>query len=156
MKRKMTLLLAVAVTLAYSPAFAEEDAHKGHDHGRHATEKKDKVSPAPKKGAETAGKAKAAKAAVRKVTKEEAGQEAVCPVTGEKFKVTEETPSVSYKDKNYYFCCPGCDTSFIKNPGKFLAKKKEAGKPYACPMGCAEAAKPGKCPKCGMNLVEKK
>jgi len=27
---------------------------------------------------------------------------------------------------------------------------------YVCPMGCASSDKPGKCPKCGMELVEKK
>lgn len=27
---------------------------------------------------------------------------------------------------------------------------------YVCPMGCAESDKPGKCPKCGMNLVKNK
>ena len=27
---------------------------------------------------------------------------------------------------------------------------------YVCPMGCAQADKPGKCPKCGMNLVKNK
>jgi len=27
---------------------------------------------------------------------------------------------------------------------------------YACPMGCATSDKPGKCPKCGMTMTEKK
>ncbi|MBI2933382.1 MAG: hypothetical protein HYY16_17190 [Planctomycetes bacterium] len=31
-----------------------------------------------------------------------------------------------------------------------------AGKQYACPMGCATAPSPGNCPKCGMEMVEKK
>jgi len=36
--------------------------------------------------------------------------------------------------------------------------KKAAGKTakYACPMGCATSDKPGKCPKCGMEMKEKK
>lgn len=29
-------------------------------------------------------------------------------------------------------------------------------KTYACPMGEYQSSKPGKCPKCGMDLVEKK
>ncbi|MBU2572658.1 MAG: YHS domain-containing protein [Elusimicrobia bacterium] len=88
--------------------------------------------------------------------KEAAGKEAVCPVTGEKFKVTKETVSATYKGKVYYFCCPGCNKSFIADPGKYL-KKKQAPKAnlYVCPMGCAQSDKPGKCPKCGMGLVEK-
>ena len=37
--------------------------------------------------------------------------------------------------------------------GKKVAK---VSKKYACPMKCAESDKPGKCPKCGMNMTEKK
>ncbi len=33
---------------------------------------------------------------------------------------------------------------------------KRVLKTYVCPMGEYEGDKPGKCPKCGMNLVEKK
>ncbi len=38
-------------------------------------------------------------------------------------------------------------------PVKSAAK---ARKMYVCPMGDYEGSKPGKCPKCGMTLVEKK
>jgi len=31
-----------------------------------------------------------------------------------------------------------------------------AVKKYVCPMGCAAADTPGRCPKCGMTRVEKK
>lgn len=136
----LTLLWASALVFAYSPAFAGEGAAKA--------EKKVAAAPA---------KAKTEKPVLRKVTKEEEGKEAVCPVTGEKFKVTAKSPSVSYKDKIYYFCCPGCDKSFIANPEKFLSKKPAAmAKKYVCTMGDYEGDKPGKCPKCGMTLVEKK
>jgi len=33
---------------------------------------------------------------------------------------------------------------------------KKVSKTYVCPMGDYEGDKPGKCPKCGMTLVEKK
>ena len=33
-------------------------------------------------------------------------------------------------------------------------KAAKAGKKYTCAMKCVEADKPGKCPKCGMNLVK--
>lgn len=40
------------------------------------------------------------------------------------------------------------------------ADKKDSGPKaamkYACPMNCAESDKPGKCPKCGMEMKEKK
>jgi hypothetical protein len=35
-------------------------------------------------------------------------------------------------------------------------KTAKAAKKYICPMKCAEADKPGKCPKCGMQMEEKK
>ncbi len=35
-------------------------------------------------------------------------------------------------------------------------KTAKASKKYACPMKCAESDKPGKCPKCGMTMTEKK
>ena len=155
MNKKLALLWALIVIFAYSPAFAEEAAAKSGEHAMPTAA--DAAAPKATKGAKTEKKDRAAKAVYRKVTAEEIGMESVCPATGEKFKVTEETPSVSYKDKNYYFCCPGCDKSFIKNPEKYLHKKEAAqAKKYACPMGCAESDKPGKCPKCGMNMTEKK
>lgn len=47
-----------------------------------------------------------------------------------------------------------------KKGGKPCAKCAAAGKGakhmhkagYACPMGCAHSDKPGKCPKCGMDM----
>lgn len=42
-------------------------------------------------------------------------------------------------------------------PGEKESKKEaKASKKYACPMNCATSDKPGKCPKCGMAMVEKK
>ncbi|RPI66719.1 MAG: YHS domain-containing protein, partial [Ignavibacteriales bacterium] len=34
----------------------------------------------------------------------------VCPVRGG--KVQKETATVEYQDKQYGFCCPGCDSKF--------------------------------------------
>lgn len=94
---------------------------------------------------------------MRKVTKEEVGKEAVCPVMGDTFKVTAKTLSASYKGRIYYLCCPGCKKPFLENPEKYLNKKQEPqAKIYVCPMGDYQGDKPGKCPKCGMTLVEKK
>lgn len=41
-------------------------------------------------------------------------------------------------------------------PEEHAKKEAKASKKYACPMKCAESDKPGKCPKCGMNMTEKK
>ena len=46
-------------------------------------------------------------------------------------------------------CCAGGSEEEVsaKAPGKAA---------YVCPMGCAESDKPGKCPKCGMDMKENK
>ena len=45
--------------------------------------------------------------------------EAVCPVSGEKFKPDANTKTAQYKGKTVYFCCPGCDKKFAENPAKY-------------------------------------
>ena len=143
-------ILALAIPLLGAAAMGQ-DGHAGHKHAAAAKE-----SAAPK--AEKPKKAKAEKAVLRKVTTEEAGKETVCPVTGEKVTVSTETVSALYKGATYYFCCAGCDKSFMANPEKYAKKKAVAGakKTYVCPMGDYQGDKPGKCPKCGMKLEEKK
>jgi len=150
MKKTLTALILIAPLLLTGPSFAQ-DGHAGHKHAAPTKE-----SAAPK--SEKPKKAKTEKAVLRKVTREEAGKEAVCPVTGEKLTVKADTGSALYKGKIYYFCCPGCDKSFLANPEKYVSKKPavEAKKVYACPMGDYQGDKPGKCPKCGMTLQEKK
>jgi len=158
MNKKLTILYAFALVLASVPAFAQECSKNGNTPcqqmkmgGMGST------SPVQNQAVETGNKAKPAKAAMRKVTKEEVGKEAVCPVMGDTFKVTAKTLSASYKGKIYYFCCPGCKKPFLDNPEKYLDKKQEPqAKVYVCPMGDYQGDKPGKCPKCGMTLEEKK
>lgn len=67
-------------------------------------------------------KAAAAGAKPPSVPKEMVGQEVVCPVTGERFKVTEQTLTSEYEGKTYYFCCPGCKPKFDKAPAKYVKK----------------------------------
>lgn len=142
-KHMMIIALVTPLLLAAAPAFASNchPEHSGHKHPAAAQKK-----PAAKKSAPV----------YREVTKAEIGKSAVCPVTGEKLKVAKDTISMSYKGRKYYFCCPGCDKSFMKDPGKYAVKEKAAAKKYVCPMGCAESDKPGECPECGMDLVEEK
>jgi YHS domain-containing protein len=33
-----------------------------------------------------------------------------------------KSPIVTVKGRQYYICCPGCDTKLIKNPDKYLDK----------------------------------
>lgn len=150
MKKTIAVLTLIAPLLLAGGAFAQE-GHSGHKgmEMKAAAEK-------PKAGKQKKGMAE--KAVLRKVAADEVGKEAVCPVTGEKLTVKADTGSASYKGKIYYFCCPGCDKSFLANPEKYVSKKPavEAKKVYACPMGDYQGEKPGKCPKCGMTLQEKK
>jgi hypothetical protein len=47
------------------------------------------------------------------------------------------------------------DAAKVKELQEKAAKhfaKKEKGAGYACPMGCATSDKPGKCPKCKMEM----
>ncbi len=99
---------------------------------------------------------------VRAVTSEEIGKEAVCPVIKNTFKVTEDIKALEYMGKTYYFCCPGCDTEFIKEPEKFISPSLTAGRQlptaevlyWTCSMHPQfRSAHPGKCPICAMSLI---
>ena len=37
--------------------------------------------------------------------------------------VTDRTPHCTYEGKEYYFCSTHCRDKFLKEPGKYLAKK---------------------------------
>jgi Cu+-exporting ATPase len=59
----------------------------------------------------------------------------------------------------YYFCHPGCQERFVKNPAEFLGGARPAapaappGVTYICPMDPeVRSSEPGACPKCGMAL----
>ncbi|MEM5867918.1 MAG: efflux RND transporter periplasmic adaptor subunit [Candidatus Aenigmatarchaeota archaeon] len=98
---------------------------------------------------------------VRKVNSDEIGKEVVCPVTKNKFKVVPETKAVDYKGKTYYFCCPGCDSQFIKEPEKYISVSPSTINHqlstilyWTCSMHPqVKQNKPGKCPICGMDLI---
>lgn len=48
------------------------------------------------------------------------GNQVICPVTGDKFVITKNSPQMEYKGKTYFFCCPGCPAKFKANPEKYL------------------------------------
>lgn len=56
---------------------------------------------------------------IRQARMEELGREFKCPVMKARSKVREDTEAAQYNGKVYYFCCPGCSTSFKENPAKF-------------------------------------
>jgi YHS domain-containing protein len=49
----------------------------------------------------------------------------VCPIKGE--EVDPEAGTVEYNGKLYGFCCPGCDSKFLKDPDKYSKNLNEDG-----------------------------
>jgi YHS domain-containing protein len=47
-----------------------------------------------------------------------------CPVLGGNIN---RDVYVDYQGQRIYFCCPGCDAEFKKDPEKYLKKMKDAG-----------------------------
>jgi YHS domain-containing protein len=50
------------------------------------------------------------------------GDSTTCPVSGETFVVTADSPKVEFEGKTYYTCCPKCVESLKADPKKYLAK----------------------------------
>ncbi len=55
---------------------------------------------------------------------QEAKPQTVCPVLGGNI---DKKVYVDYQGKRIYFCCPGCDAEFQKDPEKFMKKIQEQG-----------------------------
>ena len=47
--------------------------------------------------------------------------EAVDPVCGMTVAVGHGTPSAEHGGVTYWFCCPGCASSFARDPARYLA-----------------------------------
>jgi hypothetical protein len=47
---------------------------------------------------------------------ERIGQEETCPIGGDKFTVTAETPAVAHEGRVVLFGCMGCANAFAQNP----------------------------------------
>jgi len=119
---------------------------------------------------------------LRSARNEEIGKKVFCPVMKKEFVVSKKTKVVDYNGKSYYLCCGSCEKAILKNPEKYISicpkcseqvnPEKLKQKPvksteqtetkeqnekiiYTCPMCGGEFDKPGKCPKCGMDLVPK-
>ena len=83
-----------------------------------------------------------------------------CPMSGKNINKDTAKFKAEYNGKTYYFCCEKCKAAFEKDPEKYLKDSKDKDKccegkvVYVCPMKqCnVKSDKPGKCPKCGMDL----
>ncbi len=47
-----------------------------------------------------------------------------CPIMGKKI---DKDTYIDHAGKRVYFCCPGCEAKFEKDPEKYLAKLKDQG-----------------------------
>ena len=47
------------------------------------------------------------------------GDTTTCPVSGERFVVTEQSPHSEYEGHTYYFCCPHCIERFEADPAHY-------------------------------------
>jgi YHS domain-containing protein len=47
------------------------------------------------------------------------GDTSTCPVSGERFVITDQSPHTDYEGKTYYFCCPGCIERFSASPAQY-------------------------------------
>ncbi|MBI5490036.1 MAG: YHS domain-containing protein [Deltaproteobacteria bacterium] len=71
-------------------------------------------------GASAAPQAPAIRTA-KDLAPERLGQQATCPVTGDTFTVTDETPAVEYQGTVYLFCCAACPPRFLADPQRYGA-----------------------------------
>lgn len=56
--------------------------------------------------------------------KKDQGSQKVCPIQG---KAIDKEVSVDFQGQRIYFCCPGCDTDFLKDPEKYFKEMKKRG-----------------------------
>lgn len=107
----------------------------------------------------------AQKAKIVELSAEAIGTKAFCPVTRDTFTVHKETPVVEYKGEQYYMCCPGCDTEFMKDPEKYIklmekqpesrnVEQSEEILYWTCSMHPeVKSDVEGNCPICAMALI---
>lgn len=76
--------------------------------------------PAPSASAAPAAAGAAAPSAGLKAPGEaKIGDKTKCPISGEEFVVTADSPHAEHDGKTYYFCCPGCEKKFKSDPAKY-------------------------------------
>ena len=66
--------------------------------------------------------------------KQEAGNQEICPVMGGKINKEVYT---DYNGKRIYFCCAGCEKTFLKDPQKYMKAMNDQGvvlEDASCPV----------------------
>jgi Cu(I)/Ag(I) efflux system membrane fusion protein len=67
------------------------------------------------------------------------GEQTLCPVMGTPIN---KDYFVEYKGKTVYFCCPGCDATFLADPEKYLPKLPQFAEESKTPEPAQEPARP--------------
>jgi len=75
--------------------------------------------------------------------------------TGVRVEITGTTPEMIKKIQAASLKEHGMPKASVEAKKNAKAEVKKSPR-YVCPMGCASSDKPGKCPKCGMEMTEKK
>ena len=91
------LLLSLLTTLLFVSCSQAEDQKEEHDHSSHKDGEHSSVAVKPQKK---------------------------CPIKGGDI---DKEVFTDYKGMRIYYCCPGCDKTFLKSPDKFLAQMKADG-----------------------------
>lgn len=103
---RILLVLVFSLAITLTTFNSTTWAHEGHEHDQEES-KQQAVNIIGNTVGEESGKIKLQ-----------------CPVMKTWFmldkKNLEKTPKTTYKDKTYYFCCPGCKPQFEKDPDKYL------------------------------------
>jgi len=73
----------------------------------------------PTPAATTAPGAAAPSADLKAPGEAKIGDKTKCPISGEEFVVTADSPHADHDGKTYYFCCPGCEKKFKSDPAKY-------------------------------------
>ena len=80
------------------------------------------AAPAPTAAAPAAPAAAASTLPLVAPGEAKVGDRTKCPVSGDEFVVTADSPHAEYNGKTYYFCCAHCPKAFEAHPEKYVTK----------------------------------
>lgn len=89
---------------------ADEGDHAGHDHGEHDEGMENVLEEGEYDPADLVAQPGAA-----------VGDITTCPVSGEVFRVTDDSPFFEHAGDDIYFCCARCIRRFQRDPDSFLS-----------------------------------
>ncbi len=119
MKRLLPLMLIAAFALAPTACDKAETTTPEDATAHHEGEEEDHHDEAAFEGREVVGAWQA-----------QAGDVTLCPVSGEKFEVSEASDRFEYQGHSFAFCCGGCLEKAKADPAQYLdALVEEAGGP---------------------------